>query len=299
MLMWILGIVALWLIADAGHALVVSARHQAWERKLRRGPDGVREGCEAFTVGEGTTAFLLVHGFADSPFLWHKLAPRLAESGFTCRAMRLPGFAMPIEAYARTTRQQWKQAVAEEAAKLRREHERVILVGHSLGGTIVTAVIQEQPGLADGVVQICPLLSVSSRRSLGIPVRRLYLAADALTVFSSVTESFFPIDLHDPNEAASYPRSLFTPLSIYREMFALLHEVCTGPRTWNRPLLLVMSEDDRVVDPRAAETFLYSWPALQLSAHTVTGAGHVIPLDYGWEKVSRHIAAFSVLNTEP
>ena len=38
--------------------------------------------------------------------------------GYPCRAMRLPGFAEPYEAFAKHDRQDWLQAIAEEVTSL-------------------------------------------------------------------------------------------------------------------------------------------------------------------------------------
>src|SRR5687768_5379807 len=96
----ILVFVGVWLLGDFLYSRIIAWRVARWETTIERHPNGVRVGCEDFTVGSGETALLLVHGINDSPAMWRKMAPRLAEQGFTCRAMRLPGFAMPLKDYA-------------------------------------------------------------------------------------------------------------------------------------------------------------------------------------------------------
>ena len=81
-------------------------------------------------VGRGDDAVLLVHGFNNSPRLWDFIAQELAEQGYHCRAMRLPGFAMTNEQYARSTIEDWIEAVQEEVATLKASHGRVHLVAH-------------------------------------------------------------------------------------------------------------------------------------------------------------------------
>src|SRR5690606_36206522 len=86
-----------WRAGDYLYYHVVSRRLAEWERGVVRDADGVREGCREFTMGNGSRqAILMVHGFNDSPRAYQKTASMLAVRGFTCRAMRLAGFGIPI-----------------------------------------------------------------------------------------------------------------------------------------------------------------------------------------------------------
>jgi hypothetical protein len=101
----------LWVSADLLYAILVCRSHDRWEAATERGSDGVRRGCEAFTAGRGDTAFLLIHGLADSPAVYRRMAAALADRGFTCQAMRLPYFAMPLAEYSRSTAAYWTRAL--------------------------------------------------------------------------------------------------------------------------------------------------------------------------------------------
>jgi pimeloyl-ACP methyl ester carboxylesterase len=90
----------------------------AWEARAQRGPDGLRRGYEPFSIGTGATAALLIHGFGSSPSVFARLAPTLAQRGFTCRVMRLPGFGEPLSEYARVTAADWRAAVHAEVLAL-------------------------------------------------------------------------------------------------------------------------------------------------------------------------------------
>ena len=82
-------------IGDVVYSCSVGAGYREWNSKVRRDPDGVREGCREFTLGEGETAVLMVHGFGASPAVWRKMAASLAAEDFTCRAMRLSSSPVP------------------------------------------------------------------------------------------------------------------------------------------------------------------------------------------------------------
>ena len=110
----LLGLVCVWLAGDLIYSLIVANRVKKWEASIERDGDGVQEGSQAYTVGSGAAAILLIHGINDSPQCYHKMAPVLAEEGFTCRVMRLPGFALPNDRYAQATKEEWLAAVDSE-----------------------------------------------------------------------------------------------------------------------------------------------------------------------------------------
>src|SRR5690606_32080871 len=139
-----------------------------------------------------------VHGINDSPAIYRKMAPRLAEKGFTCRAMRLPGFAMPIDDYAVSTHEQWVAAIKQEAEALSQTHSQVCLVAHSLGGAATIRYLIENPQGADRCVLIAPCVAVSNRRSPVLSVRTWHTLGRWTLFFTRVTETPFPNDARDP-----------------------------------------------------------------------------------------------------
>jgi carboxylesterase len=273
---------------DLAYARVMERRHAAWEKTVERSEDGVRKGGEAFSVGEGRTAILMVHGFGSSPAVFSRMAPALAARGYACRAMRLPGYGESVDAFARATRQDWEDALRRELRSLRADHETVWVVAHSLGGTLALKVLREDPDLADGLVLMAPLLQVSSRRSLGVSPETLFRAGNRLLVFSRMFEICFPVDASDPEVAAIEGRDVFVPRETYLEMFRLMSEVRKAGTKVECPVLAILSRKDRVVDYRAAESFC-SRAAPSAKIVYADSAGHVLPLDHGWAEAVRDI----------
>jgi esterase/lipase len=253
----------------------------------------VRVGCEDFTVGSGETALLLVHGINDSPAIYIKMAPRLAEKGFTCRAMRLPGFAMPIDDYAATTHEQWIKAIGREADALRRTHSRVCLVAHSLGGAATIACLLRNPNTAEKCILIAPCLAVSNRRSPLLGPRTWHTIGDRLLIFARVTETPFPNDAHDPAERTYASRTKYCPRSVFHELFELTDKNAGRAKDFRTPLLMVLSKDDQVIDWEAAYEFYQEAAAPEKKIRFMEDAGHAIPVDYGWEQVADEIAIFA------
>jgi alpha-beta hydrolase superfamily lysophospholipase len=284
--------VLLAMTADFAYARVTGSRLDQWQRAAAWGADGVRKGCESFSVGSGRTALLLVHGFGASPAIFSRMAPALAARGFACHAMRLPGYGERVQSYALATRADWRRALSDELSALRRDHASVWVVAHSMGGTLAVSELLEHPDAADGVVLLAPLLGVNSRRCLGIPPEALFHVARGALRYTRIFETCFPMDVRDPELAAFDARDRFVPEPVYAEMFDLLDEVRGSERVFTKPLLLVLSRNDRVVDAAPAEAFFAraAGPAKRLVY--ADQAGHAIPLDIGWEGVVAQIDDF-------
>ncbi len=293
LLIILIAIVVCWLCGDFIYSRVVAYRRAQWERSIQRDDDGVREGCREYTLGEGQTAFLFVHGFNDSPAMFRKMAQALADEGFTCRAMRLPGFADPAERYARTTRAEWLAAVQDEVKTLRERHDRVFIIGHSLGGAITIAFVCENPDAVDGAVLIAPAVDVSNSRSPLLPVRWWHAILSRLLIFTRVVQSRQPVDAHDPAALDYQGRDPFIPRTVVGQVFQLLDENRDRAREFQVPLLMVLTKEDQVIDWQAAKQFYDDVASPDKRLRYMDNAGHAIPIDYGWEDLSQEIAEFA------
>ena len=292
MLTAILITVAVLVVGDASYSSITSARCRAWENGQARDADGLLPGFAPFTVGEGKTALVMVHGFGSSPAVFTKMAARLGDEGFTCRAVRLPGFGETVEASANSTWEDWAAHVERECEALRATHDRVWLVGHSLGGALSYRLALERTNLVDGVVLIAPLVDVRSKRSLGIPPRAIFQVADHVLIFSDVFESVFPVDLQDKTLVGVEARQRFVPREVYREMFRLIDGMRASTAMPPVPVYVEVAAEDLVVDPDAATRFFGPRVAEPDALHVVADAGHVLPLDGGWEDLTARVAAF-------
>jgi carboxylesterase len=285
-------LVLLWLGGDFVHSRIVAHRLARWERSVERDADGVRAGCRAYDAGGGETALLLVHGFNDCPAVFDALAPRLVERGFTCRVMRLPGFAMPVGTYAGTSRSEWRRSLERELTALRQEHRRVGLVAHSLGGAIAVDYLLDRPESVEGVVLLAPLIEVSARRSPLLSPRAWYEIGRRALLFTRVVETPFPIDAVTPEAQAYDGREIFTPRPVFGEMYSLLDRIEGRAAEFRVPLLMVLGKRDEVIDVEAAERFFRTCSSPRRELLYLEQAGHMVPLDTGWESLPPALAVF-------
>jgi carboxylesterase len=282
----------LWVGGDLVYALLMKRRYARWEAGIERDPDGVRRGCREYYVGQGDTAVLLIHGFADAPTLYQRMAPALAEEGFTCRVMRLPHFATPMDDYRWTNAAQWREAVRSELRELRQRQARVVVVAHSLGAAVAVDYLADNPAAADAVVLLAPLLAVCERRSPLLSPRAWQWIFDHTLAFTDRVGMFFSPNLRDQEALPLMKTDQFVPRVVYRELMHLIERNRDRAGTFRVPLFLALGEHDEVVDNRVAERFYQACAAGTKRLRPVAGAAHVLPMDFGWQSLTVDVVKF-------
>lgn len=286
--------VCIWFLLDAIYAGYCQIMLSSWEKGNSRDSQGVLQDCDAFSLGEGDVAILLLHGINETPFTYRSMAEVLGKHHHV-RAMRLPGFGEPVPEYSASDLEQWVAAVKREALELRRQHSRVIIVAHSLGGAITIQCIlragPKQAELFDAVVLMAPAIAVSSRRSPILPVESWHSLSNGL-VFTRFTHSPFPPDTKDPALADFPNRTPFTPRSVIADTFRLTKLNRDRAADFSLPVLMVLSEQDEVIDHEAAAQWFEKLPSPQKRLYWNNQAGHQLQYDIGWEEVADQILQF-------
>ncbi len=289
---WVAFILILPVAADALYAALMRLRIRQWEKTLVRDEYGIRSGAIPFQCGEGNTAILFVPGFAAPPALFRFFAEVL-DPEFSCHAMRLPGKGEPIDRMREVRQEEWKDAVLREARALNQIYEQVWLVGHSMGAAVILNVIREDPGLADGIVLVNPLIRVSDERSPFLPARTWFDVVRRVSIFTDVVELHMPLDAELEEAHELDDRDRFIPESLYAELFALIDRLHSAPAgTFDGSVMMVIAPRDRVVDNPAAERYLADLEAPVRKVFYDYASGHVIPIDAGRETVAEEIRRF-------
>jgi carboxylesterase len=102
----------------------------------RDAASGVVVGAEASTYepdGPSDHAVLLLHGFLSCATDFGDLADQLRASGLRVRVVRLPGHGSTPDDLAKVRTEQYARVVREEWSALAQDHERISVVGFSLG----------------------------------------------------------------------------------------------------------------------------------------------------------------------
>ena len=110
------------------------------DKRVARNTDGIMIGAEAREFGDprSPNAVLFVHGFAGAGTNFNQLPQQFADAGWYVRVMRLPGHGRSPRDLENVTADELEMAVLDEVVELKKAHERVVLVGHSMGGALCT-----------------------------------------------------------------------------------------------------------------------------------------------------------------
>lgn len=104
---------------------------------------------------------LLVHGAFHNEKCWKKLIPALTQKGYDVHTLTLLGNdSQSISGYKITQHQQAKQ-VCELAEKL---GGKTILVGHSVGGIVVTSAGEQRPELFEKIIYLTAIVPRKNER---------------------------------------------------------------------------------------------------------------------------------------
>ena len=289
---WILAV----FIGGVGVYLGADALYSIWIRRRMAAVGARHASIEPFTHNpNGHPALLLLHGFADGPSVFSRLAPLLAQAGIAVRALHLSGSGVTPNKMAGTTLSLWRADIDCEIAALRTNtpDRPIWLVGHSLGGTLAfDAALRPENAIA-GLVLLAPLVEPSNVRSPILTSRQWFRILDKLLIISNVVESRLPADLHDPEARSTYRTDKFIHRDIYRSLFATIDAVRPRAANWNGPLLVVLAPDDQIVNAAATRQF-FAEAVNAAPAELVEqpGVGHVLPLEADHPALAERITQF-------
>ena len=101
------------------------------------------------------STFVLIHGAWHGGWAWDKVAGSLRGQGHTVHAPDLPGHGKDHTPVQQVTLQKYAQRVVEVLEECA---EPVILVGHSMGGIVVSRAAEQRPDKVRWLVYLCAFL---------------------------------------------------------------------------------------------------------------------------------------------
>lgn len=111
------------------------------------------------------TRYVLVHGAWHGSWCWEKVVPLLRQAGHQVETLDLPGHGQDRTPIREITLAAYTKRVREV---LDAQAEPVILVGHSMGGIVITQVAEEQPAKIQLLVYLTAFLPQNGETLLQI-----------------------------------------------------------------------------------------------------------------------------------
>lgn len=288
----VLAVVAAALAAPVAlYPMYTGLKARMWEHGVSRDAQGVMQGAQSYEVGEGEVGLLMIHGFASSPAVFQRMAPALAERGFRCRVIRLPGFGQPV-GQASFHSAVWRRVIEVETAALRESCRDVWLVGHSMGATLALDHVL-RGGRVDGLVLMTPLIEVAQARSVLMPPRAWFELGRKVWPQRALIETAFPVDIQEPLPGMDELRDLYLPMAAYGEMFAVVDQIQGQAPAISCPVLMAVAPSDLVVDSEAARVYFDDLGSSRKQLLSLPGSGHVLPLDREWAVMVEAVEQFT------
>jgi carboxylesterase len=257
-------------------------------RRLPINADGIIAGAEGFELRREAEApaILLVHGGGDTPQTLRYLAEYLHARGYSVRVPLLPGHGRTLREFSSVTADQWMQSVRSAYREQIQLHSWVAVGGLSMGGALVAQLTAEQPSIPAAVL-LAPYLAIPNRIAIAARLARLWGFA---VPFVRALDPTARRSIQDEREATrSLAYGVFTPYAL-RALRLTVGRALRALRSITSPTLMIQSRDDNRIAPDAAQAAFHRIAAEDKQLVWVMGAGHVITVDYGRERVFELVA---------
>lgn len=109
-----------------------------------------------FFEGANGKAVLLLHGWTSTPYEVRRLGKYLNENGYTASGIQLSGHGTVPKDLEEVKWQTWVEDVASEYEKLKMKHQKVYIIGTSIGANITMMFAKDNPGVSGIVLMAAP-----------------------------------------------------------------------------------------------------------------------------------------------
>ena len=239
------------------------------------------------------STFVLIHGGWHGAWCWDRVAPLLEQDGHEVVRLDLPGHGEDRTPAVEVTLEGYTDRVVEALDAL---SEPAVLVGHSLGGVVISQAAERRPEKIEKLVYLCALLLPSGKSAIeasqedagSVILKNAEVEADLGRIILS-EEGMREALYHDcPEEDFERARRLISPQPL--APLGTPVEVTEGNfgsvrRTY------VHTTQDRVVSPAAQEKMYAELPCEKVVS---MATGH-LPFFAAPEELAGHLDSLAKL----
>lgn len=226
-------------------------------------------------------AALCLHGLTGTPYEVRPVAEALVARGVRARGPWMAGHEEGAEALAKTSWQAWVEEARSELSALRAEHDRVFLVGMSMGGLVSLRIAETEE--IDAVAVIGTPLVLAPPIPQILPILRRFVSSRAKKGGS---------DIREPGARARHPGLSSMPFSAVAELISLQSKVIPDLGRIHAPILVAHGRLDRTARPRDAQRILEAVGSKEKELFFLERSGHVVTVDYDGPVLARAVADF-------
>lgn len=244
-------------------------------------------------------AALLIHGLPGTPDDMRALGEVLRDDGWTVDAPLLPGFGPSIATLPERRYAEWVETVQRELSLLRREHDNVLLVGHSLGAAVSLLAVADEP--PSGQVLLAPYWRFGGPMSHYLwPLMRLVVRRwrplrkmdfDSPMVRDGLLRLIPDLNL-DAGAVREELRAFVVPIELLNELRRLGIATKRAARRSPAPTLVIQGVRDTLVRPEYSRRLARTLP--NVTGFELVDGSHTLtrPQDGAWERVSGLVRRF-------
>ena len=238
------------------------------------------------------STFVLIHGAFHGAWCWDKLTPLLEQDGHEVVALDLPGHGEDQTAAVEVTLEGYADRIVGALDAL---PGPVVLVGHSLSGTVISQVAERRPEKIDKLVYLCALLLPSGKSAIeasqedsgSVILKNATVEPDQGRIILS-EEGMKEALYHDCPEDFERARRLITPQPL--APLGTPVEV-TGENFGSVRRTYVHTTEDRAVSPAAQERMYTELPCEKVVSMST---GH-LPFFAAPEELAGHLDSLAKL----
>lgn len=202
--------------------------------------------------------FILIHGGLHGAWCWYKVTPLLQKAGYTVLTPDLPGHGDDKTPIDKITLSTYVNAICN---LIDRQFELVVLVGHSLGGAVITQVAEYRPDRIKKLVYVAGLLLQNGQTSIE-PARTLatedFIDSKEKGYMILKDEAIKRIFYHDcSDEDINYAKTRLG----HRVMAPLLTPMQTTPQNFGRvPRIYIQTNQDQAFPLKSQQKLCAALP---------------------------------------
>jgi len=202
--------------------------------------------------------FLLIHGAWHGAWCWHKMIPVLTALGHEAVAIDLPGHGVDKTPTAAVNLARYVERVGSALAE---GEGPWVMVGHSMGGAVITAAAEQYPERVGGLVYLTAIALASGESMASNPVKaspQTFLAGLVMSPDRTSTR-FQPDALRDIFYADCDPADIaLAALCLVPQSTAVMRDpVHYSAERWGRiPRAYVVCTADQALTPEGQRQML-------------------------------------------
>lgn len=216
-----------------------------------------------------TTGILLLHGFTATTVEVRPMAKFLNDQGYTVAGPLLPGHGISPEELNHTKYTDWTTAAENTYQELKKNHERVIVMGESMGGLCALWLAAQHPEIA-GVIVFAPALKIP----------RLWQTRLIWPFMSYMQKN--NIDLSSPWQGYNV-----VPLHAAAQLHKFQQKMKKHLPIIHQPLLVFQGKLDKTIDPISSVEVLESVSSEDKELVWLEESSHCILLDKQMNQVTK------------